>query len=795
VSRRELRDEAPQEAVAERERPRPLAQGPPHVAVLALQAAAGNAATARLLQRQVSTPEEEPVASTEGVPNEAAAALAPEDQRKLGYARSILARVEPLTAGDEVALRKLIPGTLVLQLIQQRDDAREQLERLVAQQDAQLGKGQPVNRHYGPTDPVGDPDVLGGSPFVGASISGAIDDMRKRVEEFDRAIKESCQTLGIADEKELAELVDERFPALFLARAKTIALKMLDENERLVEAEAGRMGVDTGLFWGTDEEAYGGVPNDAAERETLAGVRSAAQELHTLEIEREEVAQARFAVNEENKRLADEEGMDWRVDNGFWAPPLSPKTAEAEAEQTRLESEFKQRRNELGLRYPVLFRIQDYSSIALASDDQLRATTGSKLRELLENIQETRENIESGDLKVWNLNEVFETTMQDLGITPDSPLYASVQERVREEERDESILNIAIAAIGIAAAIVAALPSAGTSLVVAGTAIAAASGVYQLSKSVGSFLAESAASDISLDPVLADISRNSPDLKAVALDLAGLGLDATGLGRVVKMLAGPIRAARVTGDLALLAREVRAIQGLGEHGVATVMAAVSREAEIQAGIVRVVRTIGTRLHPVDMADVVADLTRYDQKLIADALKSLLDAGRVRVLSRAGMAEAYKASPERMRDLIRAGFLKADGFLDKTHGVLFLKPSTFESLEAAAMHEIVHFLQDLHRPLMSRFHQEFEAYAAQRHYLQQLARSGVDPDMAFPTWRWLLDASNDDIVAHLRRNKLYRLTPDPGLDLDDAVLDAIASLNRSERVGATAAPAAKQAATK
>ena len=120
---------------------------------------------------------------------------------------------------------------------------------------------------------------------------------------------------------------------------------------------------------------------------------------------------------------------------------------------------------------------------------------------------------------------------------------------------------------------------------------------------------------------------------------------------------------------------------------------------------------------------------------------------------------------------------------------FLKPATFEALEASALHELVHFLQDLHRPLMSRFHQELEAFAAQRHYLQQLARSGVDPDMAFPAWRWLLDASNDDIVAHLRRHKLYGLTPDAGLDLDEAVLDAIASLNRSERVGATAADAA------
>jgi hypothetical protein len=356
-------------------------------------------------------------------------------------------------------------------------------------------------------------------------------------------------------------------------------------------------------------------------------------------------------------------------------------------------------------------------------------------------------------------------------------------------------LNIAITAIGMAAAIVAALPSAGTSLIVAGTAIATASGVYQLSRSVGSYLAESAASDIALDPVLADISRNSPDMKAIALDIAGLGFDALDVARIVKMLAGPVRAARRTGDLVKLAAEARAIHGLGERGFDAVMRAVGREAEIQAGIVRVVRTIGTRLHPVDMADVVADLRRFEQHAVADALKALLDSGRVRVLKREAVIDAYKAHPERAEEFLRSGSLDDEGVFDRLHNILFLKPATFESLESTALHEIVHHLQKANRPLMTRYHREFEAYAAQRHYLQQLARSGIDPDMAFPSWRWLLDASNDDIVAHLRSPHAYGLTPDTGLDLDDAVLNAIASIHRVENAGAPAAAGATQEATK
>lgn len=802
MKRRGPEPDAPAPDAPRERRPEPSAP-PPHP-VLALQAAAGNAATARLLQRQVS--EAEPNVSyaeeDEYTPGDQVTVntLSPEDQRKLTYARSILARVEPLPAADEEVLRKLVPGTLIMQLIQQRDDEHKRLQDLVKEQDERLGKGPatPSSRWMGPTDPAGDPDIVGGSPFVGESLPGLIDDRRKRVEELDGAIAQACQALGIPGEKELKELVESRFPDLFLARAKTIALKMLDENERLVRAEAKRMGVDLRVwegtgFDGTGSGAHAGAPTSPAEMEVLAGVRAGAQELHTMQIESQEAWEDRVAANEENIRRAEDEGYDWRTDeNSYWAPDVNQRAQPTAEEHAQREAAFTQRRGELGLKYPILFRVEDYSELALASDAQIQSVTGSKLRDLLENISETRENIAEGDLKVWNLNEVFDITMQDLAITPSSPLYVAVEKRVAEEEHDESMLNIAKNALGIAAAIVGAVATGGLAAV--GTAVAVTVSASQLAESVSAFLAEGAASDVSLDPVLADISKKSPDLKAVAFDIAALGLDAYDVARIVKLIAAPVRAARATGDLVQLATELRAIEGLGERGVETVMAAVGREAEIQAGIVRLIKGVGTRFRPADLGQLVADLARYDQKVVADALQDLIDAGRVRVLSREAFAEVYKNEPKFMDAMIKKGMLSSDGMLDKKIGVLFLKEGTLESMSATALHEIVHFLQDVHRPLMSKFHQEFEAFAAQRHYLQQLWRSGVDPDMAFPSWKWLLNASNDDIVRHLATDPVYKVMPDVGLNLDDAVIDALASLTRSERV-AGAAEGAKEAATK
>jgi hypothetical protein len=99
--------------------------------------------------------------------------------------------------------------------------------------------------------------------------------------------------------------------------------------------------------------------------------------------------------------------------------------------------------------------------------------------------------------------------------------------------------------------------------------------------------------------------------------------------------------------------------------------------------------------------------------------------------------------------------------------------------------------------MTRFHEEFEAYAAQRHYLQRLAASGVDPDWAFPSHKWLLDASNDKIVEHIVGHPIYGMTRPGVLDLDDAVMDAITNVARTQDAGdvAQAAGAAGDAATK
>ena len=226
-----------------------------------------------------------------------------------------------------------------------------------------------------------------------------------------------------------------------------------------------------------------------------------------------------------------------------------------------------------------------------------------------------------------------------------------------------------------------------------------------------------------------------------------------------------------------LSKQLRAVPELGERGAQAVMASIGREAEIQAGIVRIVRSIGTHFHPADLAQVISDLRRFDSQLVAHALEDLMAAGKVRVLSREAFDEVYAKYPQWKKGLIDHGYLRptVEGLYDRKFEVLFLKPSTFESLGGVAVHEVTHHLQKVNRPLMGKFHDEFEAFAAQRHYLQRLAASGVDPDMAFPSHKWLMDASNEDIVRHIAQG--YGVAAPAGFDMERAVFDAILSVNR------------------
>lgn len=170
------------------------------------------------------------------------------------------------------------------------------------------------------------------------------------------------------------------------------------------------------------------------------------------------------------------------------------------------------------------------------------AVIGKELDQKLKDVETTTENLHAGKLKVWTLPNVVAATKKAHHIEKGKVENKFVDERVAEIHSDEAIKNLAIAAIGIAVAIVAAVATAGGSLIVAGVAAGAGVGMSTaaLVKDIQEYNVMSAAHNTDLDKAKA-ISQEDPSLIWVAMDLIALGMDLGAAFSAFKQIAAPIR--------------------------------------------------------------------------------------------------------------------------------------------------------------------------------------------------------------------------------------------------------------
>jgi hypothetical protein len=203
-------------------------------------------------------------------------------------------------------------------------------------------------------------------------------------------------------------------------------------------------------------------------------------------------------------------------------------------------------RQRLGMKYPLLFHA-DPEKVA-AADSELDREAYEQVVQITKNINQTEENIAYGKLKIWNLREITDMTMLDLGISADSPLMDAVNAHIEAEESEERLITIAKAALQIGASIVAAFATGGVSLVA--SAISVGLGLDMLRDASTSYGAEKAASNVALDPALADISLNEPKIMPVALAVVGVVADAAMLGKALVALRPAAATVMADGDIA-----------------------------------------------------------------------------------------------------------------------------------------------------------------------------------------------------------------------------------------------------
>jgi hypothetical protein len=666
--------------------------------------------------------------------------LPPEVARQLLYATTTLRQVPSLSEAERATLERAVPGSQIVLFIQERDEKRTRLtEKTEEMERYQRDLASPPEHGAPPNQDMVD------------SLASAIDALRSDVERLDQSIQAALPALNVTSEQELVTLVNEQFPRLFVERAKLIAKAELDQNEAIVQQEIERYGLNACV--------------DPVQRQ---GLVRAAQDLINRDQEIEQLQQSIQPI-----QLAVEMPPGGVPDPASMGSSYSDYQRQQEHLE-QLQQEYIQRQQQYRLQYPVLLKQNlDLRAISSGSEEQLNNTVGGSLQEILSNIKDTKTNIDSGGLKMWNLRNIVEMTSQDMGVGSNQILQTIINRHFQQEQSDEVELQIGLAALSITAGIIATVATGGLALAAASVTLGI--GSYQVSKSVRNYLAESAASNIALDPQIADISRNEPDLFWLVVDIVGVVLDAIQVVKMFNQLRVAARTAMKTGEVAEFAAAARRV--LPPAAAERVLASFSRQKGITSAVSHTVEAIGNAFHKADMAEVARRLEQVADQGFHAVFTNLNAQGRVRPLvDKASVIAAF--GEESAAHLSVEDIAQASAYFDPKTGILLIKPGSLDSVASTIVHETTHYLQRANGGRIANGFQEFiaeyEAFSMEQRYVNKLLTNAGKLDAVPGDLVWMVGASEEKITAHIIKNYPNAIRPS-SFNAEESVLAALSRL--------------------
>ncbi len=456
-----------------------------------------------------------PAAQPQATPADQAAAAQAELSRQMIYTATILRQTKPLDPQEKQKLDGFFQKAPTYQLILERNEKREKIDevnkRIVER-----------NQQITPDTPPPSPRELQGYELEIKVYEEAIKDLQQRIDA-------DLAKLHVRNEEEFLEMMEKQFPEMWEKRAIEITNVMLDENQSVAETEKRHYGADvlspnvqdlreadSMLF-----EVYDSLNRQIAEADTLN--RSIKDDQVSLP--------GGVPPPEDTKRLED----------------LNKRIA---AERVELQ----EKHDYYGTLHPILMS-EEYvpGSLYRASPEKIEELTGGWVQKILDNIQDTRKNINDRTIRVWDLRDVPEITYQSLGIPRTSVLRNAVNTYIADKKSDQAKLEVALAAVQVTATIVATVASGG---MLAPLAAGIATGVTlgQLALHAQQYMAQSAAQKVSLDPAVGQILTDEPTLGWLVMDVISLGLD---VSAVVGALKSSARVMMATGDTAAFAAAAR----------------------------------------------------------------------------------------------------------------------------------------------------------------------------------------------------------------------------------------------
>jgi len=280
----------------------------------------------------------------------------------------------------------------------------------------------------------------------------------------------------------------------------------------------------------------------------------------------------------------------------------------------------------------TVFAVQRMERLGRGANAGNASTLHAEISDKLSNISQTYRNLRSGDLKIWNLPSIIESTNTQVGV--DATERRLVADKVEQERSDDELITMALTVMAIGFGILAAIPTGGGSLVLSGAVTAGAVGAAATStvmavRHAQDYQIRAAASGTDFDKAQA-ISAEDPSMFWLALDIVGAVADVVAAGAAFRALRTAVR-------------EAIQLRRLGSEGAEDALRRAAELAEGQgSGLGRRV-TDGIMERAAGSADEVEDVARWEATVNQRTRGHLVD--------NPGVRSVYASADDQVRRLL------------------------------------------------------------------------------------------------------------------------------------------------
>lgn len=584
--------------------------------------------------------------------------------------------------------------------------------------------------------------------------------------------------------RQLDKLAQERpkflqdFEQASVRRAKEV----LAASEKEITEQLTSLGIKEDTLLGIKTGGY------VMDQGKATGLKSATQELISKRMEADKAANVYFKARDEAQAIFarnNAPSLAEALPELTLPPELFQRMEASRADGLRVAREYDALAAEKHKAFPILATLstgpdalKQLMDLAGRKPDDMATKIALTAQEKLDNIKTVRGEL-GGRFSVWTEPHLRELTKQEVKV--ESWQSRLIDEKVAAVAAADKDTQMLIAAIAIGLGLIAAIPTAGASLAVAGVVTAAAVGsmalsVYGAYEHYQDYKLATAAQSSSFDRAKAISQGEPPDIFWLAVDVVTAVADiqaAASAFKTIKTLLAEAKAAESAEKAMELVRASRKA-GLAEETETKLVAAAmggGDEKKVATSLEQIRQVFKRAVAKGTDAELSEAFLKAAEKAMAEE-KIALYAGTAEEKQAMILDLVKRNAKPGMNVEARAAELtrqleKATGLYDPLTDTIIVKGNRSASAVAATLaHELTHQRQNLVIGLenMGSLHQEFQAFYAQQQFLRNL---NLPPHRIPEAYRWLVTADNEAIRAYVSARYKTTLGPVTFKNLDES----------------------------